>query len=122
MAQQGFPKLSRLLSAKDFSPVFKHSEYRVSNRYLLFLVLTTDLPTSRLGIVVAKKNTRKAVQRNRIKRIIRENFRKISFDLVTIDLVILTRKNLDLLSNQEIHQQVDSLLTELLRKLDKTRD
>lgn len=120
MVNQGFPKLSRLLNAKDYSPVFKQPDYRVSNRYFLFLVLGSDTPSSRLGIVVAKKNISKAVQRNRIKRIIRETFRANKFDLGTIDLVVLARKNLDLLSSKEIHAQLETLFKELKQKAAKT--
>ena len=68
MADQGLPKQSRLLGSSDFSPVFNQPDFRVSNRFLLVLAKTSIYPGARLGIVVARKNIRLAVQRNRIKR------------------------------------------------------
>lgn len=120
MVDQSFPKLSRLLSPKDYSPVFKQPTYRVSNRYFLILALKTDKSDSRLGIVVAKKNIRTAVERNRIKRILRESFRTKKSVFATIDLVVLAKKGLDALENNEIRAQIDTLYKELQTKQEQT--
>ena len=112
----GFPKLSRLLNAKAFGPVFKNPDCRVSNRHMLMLSLNSSLPSSRLGIVVAKKNIPTAVHRNRIKRILRESFRIRKTDFGTIDIVVLARKGLGSLENQEVRTQINTLFDELCKK------
>lgn len=117
----GFPKTSRLLSPNDYGPVFKQTEYRVSNRCLLMLAINNEISPSRLGIVVAKKNIPKAVQRNRIKRIIRESFRIKQAEFATIDLVVLAKKGLDKLENEEIQKQVAILFYELCKKQDDNK-
>ncbi|MEC8429443.1 MAG: ribonuclease P protein component, partial [Pseudomonadota bacterium] len=55
-------------------------------------------------LVIAKKNIRLAVQRNRIKRILRESFRLRQETLIGLDIVVLARRGLDDLDNQQLHQ------------------
>lgn len=56
------------------------------------LAVKNDFNHPRLGLVVAKKHIRKAVQRNRIKRVIRDNFRRHRHSIMNIDIVVLARK------------------------------
>lgn len=56
------------------------------------LAVKNDFGHPRLGLVVAKKHIRKAVQRNRIKRVIRDNFRRHRHSIMNIDIVVLARK------------------------------
>lgn len=46
---------------------------------------------ARLGIAVSKRNIRLAVERNRIKRLVRESFRTSSIRDLALDIVILPR-------------------------------
>jgi len=46
---------------------------------------------SRLGLAVGKKRIRRAVARNRIKRLIRESFRHHAHLLPALDVVVLCR-------------------------------
>ena len=46
---------------------------------------------NRLGIVVAKKNVPLSVERNRIRRLIREGFRTILNPRMGLDLIVLVR-------------------------------
>jgi len=57
---------------------------------------------NRLGMVVAKKNTAKAASRNRLKRLIREVFRRVS--PASLDIVILTRSGTNGKSTQALNQ------------------
>ena len=116
VTDQGFPKGCRLLSETEFTPVFSQPDFRVSSRFLLLLARASDLPQGRLGIVVGKKNVARSVQRNRIKRIIRESFRRRKSDFGTIDLVVLARKGLHSFDNCDIQAQLHSLFDELSRK------
>jgi ribonuclease P protein component len=116
LADKGFPKTSRLLCAKDYGPVFNSARFRISNRHCLILAIYNDRPNSRLGIVVAKKNIASAVERNRIKRIIRESFRLSKPGFATIDIVVLVKRGLDCLSNREISKQIIGLYGELSTK------
>jgi ribonuclease P protein component len=86
-----FQKQRRLLTPSEFSNVFKKSQRAVDSHFLV-LARENDLDRSRLGLVVSKQKLRKAVSRNRIKRIIRESFRKNNGILSGLDLVVLPQK------------------------------
>ena len=46
---------------------------------------------ARLGLAIAKKHCRLATGRNRLKRIVRESFRKHRAELTGLDIVVLNR-------------------------------
>tara|TARA_R110000772_G_scaffold26389_11_gene68090 strand:+ start:7038 stop:7448 length:411 start_codon:yes stop_codon:yes gene_type:complete len=118
MAKQGFSKAARLLGPAQFNPVFQKTAFKLSSPVILILVGNSDGPP-RLGIIVAKKHIKTAVQRNRLKRIIRESFRLRQAEFGTIDLVVLARHGLDQLDNREVQVQMNKLLDELILKLKK---
>ena len=89
-----FPRSARLLNAGDFSQVFNTTESKASSRYLLMLATPSKSKRSRLGFVIAKKHVKHAVQRNRIKRIVRESFRLNQAEMADNDFVILARPGL----------------------------
>ena len=101
-ADASFGKSSRLLTAADYSQVFDGCETRASHKHLLLLARKTDRPGHRLGLVIAKKNVRLAVQRNRVKRIAREFFRQLPEGDPPMDVVLLARRGLDQLDNAEL--------------------
>lgn len=74
---------------------------------MLFLYRENAITTPRLGIVVAKKNVRRAVGRNRIKRLVRESFRLHQHEIKACDIVVLAMKGLDGLSNAEILDELE---------------
>lgn len=111
-----FDKSLRLLSAKDYKPVFDKAEFKASTQQVLFLSRSNRLSHSRLGLVIAKKNVRLAVQRNRIKRVIRESFRTHQAQLPAIDIVVLARRNLGDLDNAALHKTCEQLWQKLQRK------
>lgn len=115
MTRFTFGKTRRLLKAEEYQAVFEGSSLKVSNKHMLFLAKPNGLEYSRLGLVIAKKNIRYAVQRNRIKRLIRESFRQYLFKQTNVDTIVLARRGLDQLDNQSVNRQ----LNELWRRLDQ---
>lgn len=85
-----FRRRDRLLNARDYSRVFAGAR-RSSNHYFTILARPNDLKHARLGLVVAKKNIKTAVQRNRVKRVIRETFRAAKFALPAHDFVVIVK-------------------------------
>ena len=102
-----FPRCSRLLNAGDYRTVFNGAKIKVSDRHLLILATPSQRPQSRLGLVIAKKNVRLAVQRNRVKRIIRESFRHQHSTLPNLDIVVLARKGMGDLDNPALHRLIE---------------
>ena len=120
MAKQGFNKASRLLGPSQYSMVFKKTDFKLSTTAILILVSKSILPP-RLGVVIAKKNVKSAVQRNRLKRIIRESFRLRQEEFGTIDLAVIARQGLDKMNNQEVLIQINKLFDELINKLNRNK-
>ena len=111
-----FLNTARLSQPDHYRRVFDNPEYRVSSGAFLLLATPGATLSSRLGIVVAKKNIRFAVRRNRIKRLVREHFRHHAFD-EAIDLVVLARSGADQLDNPHLWQDLDKLWHALGQKL-----
>lgn len=103
MPRATFGKERRLLKASEYKEVFDHNTVRVAHPKHLLLVRPNGTTVSRLGLVVGKKNVPTAVGRNRVKRVVRETFRKTSLP-VALDIVFLARKDADKLSTLEIQQ------------------
>ena len=90
---QSFRKRERLRLKRDFDRVFQEGKM-VQNDYLVMLYRKNGLEYSRIGIVV-KRRFGKAHDRNRIKRWIREIYRKWKNEFPGgYDYVFLTRKKL----------------------------
>lgn len=120
--KQAFGKSLRLLHSSDFQSVFDDAPFRASHQYFLVLARSNQLGRPRLGLVIAKKHIRLAVQRNRIKRLIRESFRQQQQSLTGIDVIVLARKGMDELSNAVISKQLDQQWQRVLRKARQTQD
>lgn len=68
----------------------------------------------RLGLAVSKKQLRRAVDRNRVKRIAREAFRQHE-NLSGFDLVLLCRPGVKGLDKSEIRHKLDTLFDKIAR-------
>jgi ribonuclease P protein component len=115
--KQTFGKSLRLLGSGDFQQVFDSASFRISHQHLLLLACHNERGSPRLGLVVAKKHLRLAVDRNRIKRLCRESFRKRQADFADLDLIILSRNGLDKLDNASVFSLLDHQWQRLLKKV-----
>jgi ribonuclease P protein component len=88
----GFPVQLRLRTAADYKKVFNNAK-RSTDRYFTVLAVCNNLHHPRLGLAIAKKNIKKAVSRNVLKRVSRESFRLHQHDLGNIDFVVLARRD-----------------------------
>ncbi|USE36670.1 ribonuclease P protein component [Endozoicomonas sp. SCSIO W0465] len=112
-----FSRESRLRSSADFKQVFDTTDIKVSSRPLLILAKANELGRARLGLVVAKKNIRTAVGRNRAKRHIRETFRLQQDEVGNLDIVVLVRKGFSDLNDRDLNQLLNQQWQKLKRRL-----
>ena len=112
-AGASFSRAKRLLNAKDYGLVFDAPDTKASHKNLLLLARQNNGPHHRLGLVIAKKNVRLAVQRNRLKRLAREFFRKLPTQENHFDVVLLARRGMGELDNAEL----SSILQQQWQKL-----
>jgi ribonuclease P protein component len=120
-ADASFGKSRRLLNAEDYSKVFDNPDARASNQHFLFLAKNNDGPDHRLGLVIAKKNVRLAVHRNRIKRVAREVFRNLPNVEPPMDVVLLARRGAGQLDNAALSSILLSLWQKLLQHAVNTK-
>jgi ribonuclease P protein component len=81
----------RLIKPAEYKNVFA-KPLKSSDLYFTLLAKKNDLNHPRLGLAVAKKYIKKAVNRNVIKRTVRENFRLQQQQLGNMDIIVLARK------------------------------
>ncbi|HSC75804.1 MAG TPA: ribonuclease P protein component [Pseudomonadales bacterium] len=114
-----FGKQHRLLTPKEFKAVFDGAVFKASHRSLLLLAIpcvTADASPARLGLVVAKKHARLAVQRNRLKRLLRETFRHHKTELAGLDIVALVKPGLWQMENAAIRAVIEEQWRRLLKQ------
>lgn len=112
-------KTQRLLNSSDFSYVFDQASIKVSHSHFLILARTSTSDTARLGLIAAKKNLKRAVDRNRFKRLVRESFRMKQHNLPAIDAIVLARRGIEDLANPELHKTLNDLWKRVAKKAAK---
>ena len=95
LVAERFRFYNRLKRPEEFSAVFS-SRKRSSDNFFLFLAKNNNTNLARLGLAVPKKNILSAVERNRIKRFIRESFRLQKDRLRGKDVVVFVKKQVDI--------------------------
>jgi ribonuclease P protein component len=76
----------------DYQRVFEQAR-RSADNYLTVLGRNNGRTYPRLGLAISKKQIRKATDRNRIKRLIRESFRHQQHTLTGLDFIVMARSN-----------------------------
>ena len=120
MPNYAFPREKRLLSSEEYNQVFK-KPIRAGAKGLLVIASRTEQDQPRLGLIVPKKVLKRAVWRNRVKRLVRESFRLSQNSLPKVDLVFLARPGIYELSNQDISTSLDRIWSQIARQLNKQR-
>lgn len=116
MSANGHPRRHRLLTAGDFRSVFDQVESKAACPQCLLLARQSRNGQARLGFIISKKNVRTAVARNRIKRIAREVFRLNYSSVPPIDIILLARKGLDQLPNDELHKTIHKQIRKVSKR------
>jgi len=109
-----FPKSRRLLVKSQFDRVFDKAK-RVFFPEFLILFRVKEKGEACIGLAISKKNVNKATQRNRCKRLVRESFRVNS--LPNVDIIFLSRRGLDKLSNAELSTKLTQAWLKLKKSL-----
>ena len=105
MPRARLSKQAKLLNAADFDRVFDKS-VRSSDQYFTVLVRPNDLERPRLGMAISKRRVKLAVGRNRLKRLVRENFR-LSEQNCSADYVVMAGKRGAVGTNQELIKSLE---------------
>ena len=104
------PQANRLRNTKDIEMVFKKGR-GVKEGFLFLKFLENNLKVSRFAFIVSRKTARKAVQRNKIKRTLRDIIHKNLLQInIGFDFVIIAQGVAVSASFEEIREAVVKLL------------
>jgi len=118
LGEYSFPKSARILKRPEFIRLSK-SGAKIQNRHFLFLYSRSHREYSRIGITVSRK-VGDAVVRNRIKRLVRENFRRMRPMIFGAwDINIIAKRNAAKLSGDEVGSSLAQLFEGIHRHAGK---
>lgn len=104
-----------MLSSGDYQHIFSGAK-SLHSASLLLLYKPSQVNLPRLGLVVAKKKIQRATQRNTMKRLAREQFRKHRPCLPNVDIAILVKKPIFRINKPLINNQLNELMQRLAQR------
>lgn len=109
-----------LPSRSDFDAVFLSPDATSSTRdFLVLAKINSHLCVHRVGFVTSKKKIRRAVDRNRFRRVFREYLRT-GFVAPTSDIVVIARQVPNSLRSSQFRDELRHALTALSKRLGAT--
>lgn len=110
-ARSDFPPGARLHVPSEYTRAFGEGR-RLHGRLFRLHVRPDPAQPARLGASVSRKVDRRAVQRNRIKRLCRETFRRLRHQLPPGDYVLVAKPGTAAQSADAIRQELQRLLAQ----------
>jgi ribonuclease P protein component len=112
-----FPRRVRLTEPRQYKAVFAGAR-RLGDRNITVLALPNGLDHPRLGLAIARKTANRAVDRNRIKRLVRESFRQQQHLLGGYDLVVISKPGIVHADNDALRRSIENQWRRLGRACD----
>ncbi|MBN1637224.1 MAG: ribonuclease P protein component [Deltaproteobacteria bacterium] len=111
MSNENFPKSERLRKRHEFKKAESAKIARLSTKHLVILIAPNSKNHSRIGFTVSKK-IGKAVKRNKIRRLLREIYRKHK-ELFQpgYDYVIIAKAQKQIWSQEELYREITGALS-----------
>ena len=109
---EGYPRRHRFTSRGSFGPVLRGGR-KIRGRLAVLHVAGAPDGVSRLGVALTRKLVSLATHRNRVKRGIREAFRRHRAKTLGLDCVVMLRERVDAQSIPLVIAEVASLLDRL---------
>jgi ribonuclease P protein component len=110
-----FPAALRLKKTREFNDVYRRGR-RARGRLFLVVFLRNELPYSRIGLSVGKR-IGGAVRRNKVKRMLREAFRRTRHELPSgLDLVVVAEERTAKYHYADVASELQKLLSAPGRK------
>ncbi|MBH98883.1 MAG: ribonuclease P protein component [Rhodospirillaceae bacterium] len=110
-----FTRKQRLTQSMEYSRVFSKA-IRSTDRYFTVLARNGVCDNSRLGLAISKKIDKRAVARNKLKRLCREVFRQK--DLASLDCIVMAKRDAVGVANKTL---IKSLHKHFCRVLSQAR-
>ncbi len=110
-AADGYARRHRLCGQRDFAAVMRTRTGAAGSR-LSVVVRPNDVGVSRLGMIVPKAMAARAVDRNYIRRVVREQFRRAGAD--GYDVIVRLRQRFNREPRGVLGQELAGLLARAL--------
>ena len=120
MTDYCYPKAKRLLKPAEFKSVFNQPLFKIHQTHFMAFAYDANKDQARLGMAITKKRIPRAVARNTIKRIIKEQFRHKHAELPALDIVFILKQSTKDLTNDQMRQQIDEILAKVMAKHRRT--
>jgi len=111
-SRAGLPRKVRVRRRADFAAL-KDSGGRVGCRCFHLRYAPNELGYARLGLAISKRVSTRAVERNRLKRLLRESFRCARHRLPPVDLMVMAREQAAGMEGSQLLPQIDELWEKL---------
>jgi ribonuclease P protein component len=106
------PRTARLLKPGDFAAL-KGKSKRIGVRHFLAEFSPNQHLTCRLGQAVSRRVSKRAVDRNRIKRLVRESYRHVRSELPCVDILLIARSSAVQTPATELREDLTALWKKL---------
>jgi ribonuclease P protein component len=121
MGTAGLPREARIRRAGDFA-VLRQASGRFGGRCFSVRYRQNEVGHARLGLAISKRVSKRAVDRNRIKRLVRESFRRARHALPPVDLMVMAREQACTLPGSVLLAELDALWRKLPPPLKREGD
>ena len=113
--KEGLSRRHRFAAQGAFGPILR-SARKIRGTLALVHVAVGRPGLSRLGIALTRRVAPSSVHRNRIKRMVRELFRRHAVKGAGLDLVVALRERLEASGHAALGTEVRALLDQVLEK------
>lgn len=110
-----FARPQRLLNAAAFDAVYSR-RLRVVDDHFAVNAAPNTLGHARLGLSIGAKAVGNAVARNRVKRVVRDHFRRAAPDLGGLDLVVGARNAARTAHNAQLRESLEGLFQKIQKR------
>lgn len=110
--KEGFSRRHRFAQRGSFGPALR-SLRKIRGRLAVVHAVSAAGTASRLGIALTRRLVPSSVERNRVKRMVRETFRRHEVKDAGLDCVVTLRSRFDPATAEELRGEVAALFDQL---------
>ena len=111
----GLTQAKRLKNPSDFKNVYSSTQWGGSKHFTFNVLANANSEDNVIGVTVSKKVSKRAVDRNHLKRVMREFYRLRQSELKGASLVLTAKPSSRNANSQERQQSLEELWSKLLK-------